>query len=96
MSFVKLEVSCLTKAQRCEIIPKLTKPNMTSKRKLGQECEANEGVIQNSSLSRHLLNLKVLPFKGFEALHKFVLNINDQLLCSDVQTKARQMYDEMR
>ena len=23
-------------------------------------------------------------FKGFEALHNIVLNINDQLLCSDV------------
>ena len=35
-------------------------------------------------------------FKGFEALHIIVININDQLLCFDVQTEARQMYDELR
>ena len=35
-------------------------------------------------------------FKGFEALHNIVLDINDQLLCSDVQTEAGQMYDELR
>ena len=31
-------------------------------------------------------------FKGFEALHSVVLDIDDQLLCSDVQTKARHIY----
>ena len=35
-------------------------------------------------------------FKGFEALHNIVLDIDDQLLCSDVQTEAGQMYDELR
>ena len=34
-------------------------------------------------------------FKGFEALHNTIPDINDQLLCSDVQTEARQMYDEL-
>ena len=34
-------------------------------------------------------------FKGFEALHITVLNIDDQLLCSNVQTEAEQMYDEL-
>jgi hypothetical protein len=34
-------------------------------------------------------------FKGFEALHYIVLNIDNQLLCSNVQTEARHMYDEM-
>ena len=33
--------------------------------------------------------------KGFEALHNIVLHIDDQLLCSNVQTKAGQMYDEL-
>ena len=37
-----------------------------------------------------------INFKGFEALHNIVLNINDQLLCSDVQTEDRQMYNELR
>ena len=34
-------------------------------------------------------------FKGFEALHNIVLDIDDQLLCSDVQMGAREMYDEL-
>ena len=34
-------------------------------------------------------------FKGIEALPRIVLDINDQLLCSDVQTEVEQMYDEL-
>ena len=34
-------------------------------------------------------------FKGFEALHNIVFNIDDQVLCSDVQTEVGQMYDEL-
>ena len=37
-----------------------------------------------------------IDFKGFEALHNIVLDIDDQLLCSDAQTKARNMYDEQQ
>ena len=35
-------------------------------------------------------------FQGFEALHSTILDIDDQLLCSDVQTKVGQMYDELQ
>ena len=35
-------------------------------------------------------------FKGFEARHNSVLDIDDQLLCSDGQTKATHMYDELQ
>ena len=35
-------------------------------------------------------------FKGFEALHIIVLDIDDQLLCSDVQMEVEQMYGEVR
>ena len=35
-------------------------------------------------------------FKGFEALHKTVLDIDDRLLYSNVQIEAGQMYDELR
>ena len=38
----------------------------------------------------------VTNFKGFEALHNIVLDIDNQFLCSDVQTEAGQMYDELR
>ena len=34
--------------------------------------------------------------KGFEALHNIVLDIDDELLCSDVQMEAGQMYDQLR
>ena len=34
-------------------------------------------------------------FEGFEALHNIVLDTDNQLLCSNVQTEARQTYDEM-
>ena len=34
-------------------------------------------------------------FKGFKALHNTILNIDNQLLCSDVQTEAGHMYDEL-
>ena len=37
--WMKLEATRLTKAQRCEIIAKLSKPNAPSKRVLGQEYE---------------------------------------------------------
>ena len=35
-------------------------------------------------------------FKDFEALHSIVLDIDNQLLCSDVQTEAGQMSDELQ
>ena len=35
-------------------------------------------------------------FKGFEALHNIILDINEQLLLSDVQTEVGQMYDELQ
>ena len=35
-------------------------------------------------------------FKGFGALLNIVLDIDDQLFCSDVQTEVGQMYDELR
>ena len=37
-----------------------------------------------------------IDFKGFEALHITILDINDRLLCSNVQTEARHMYDKLR
>ena len=38
----------------------------------------------------------VVDFKDFEALHITVLDIDNQLLCSDVQTKVGQIYDELQ
>ena len=37
-----------------------------------------------------------IDFKGFEALHIIVLDIDDRLLCSDVQREVGHMYDELR
>ena len=36
-----------------------------------------------------------VEFRDFEALHNIVFDIDDQLLCYDVQTKVEQMYDEL-
>ena len=35
-------------------------------------------------------------FKGFEVLHSIVIDIDNQLLCFDVQTEVGQIYDEVR
>ena len=35
-------------------------------------------------------------FKGFGALHNVVFDIDDQLICYDVQTEVGQMYDELQ
>ena len=36
-----------------------------------------------------------IDFKGFEALHNNVLDIDNQFLCSNVQMEVEQMYDEL-
>ena len=38
----------------------------------------------------------VADFKGFEALRNNVLDIDNQFLCFDIQTKVGHMYDELR
>jgi hypothetical protein len=35
-------------------------------------------------------------FKGFEALHNTILDIDDHLLCSNLQTEHEHIYDEQR
>ena len=45
MKRMKLEATCLTEAQRYEIIAKMSKPNVPSKRALTRECEVSEGAI---------------------------------------------------
>ena len=52
--------------------------------------------MTKSSLSRHNESKNATDFKGFEALHNTVLDINDQLLCSDVHTEVGQIYDELQ
>ena len=37
-----------------------------------------------------------IDFKGFDALHNIVLDIDDELLCSKVQMEVGQMYDELQ
>ena len=100
---MKPEATRLTEAQRCEIIAKLSKPNAPSKRALGPKYEVSEGAIRKvrdnrenilqriifyESLSRHLLNLKVLLTSKALKLYTPLSNNHDQLLCSDVQTEV--------
>ena len=58
--------------------------------KLRQPQKMNHLSMNKSRLSKQLLNLKVLLTS--KALK--LLDIDDQLLCSNVQTEAGQMYDE--
>jgi hypothetical protein len=37
-----------------------------------------------------------IVFKGFESLYKQVVNIEDQLLCSEVQEEAEETFDDLR
>ena len=58
------------------------------------ELKKNHLSMMKSNLSRHLLSLKVLP--TLKALHNIDLDVDNQLLCSNGQTEAGQMYDKMR
>ena len=53
---------------------------------IDDEIQPIETVVESESAT---------AFKGFEALYNIVLDINYQWLCSNVQTKARQTYDEV-
>ncbi len=37
-----------------------------------------------------------VEFNGFESLYKQILDIEDQLLCSNVQTKAKETFDDLK
>ena len=80
----------LTKAQRCEIITKLSKPNVPSKQALGREYEVQKVWDNKRTYYNEIQLIKTFiesesatDFKGFEALHNIVLDIDDQLLCSN-------------
>ena len=109
---MKLGATRLTKAQRCEIIAKLSQPNASRKRALRREYEVSEGaiwrVMETMRIEEPPINDEIQPIetfveseiaidlKGFEALHITVLDIDNQLLCFDVQTEVRQIYDELQ
>ena len=105
---MKPEATRLIEAQRCEIITKLNKPNTPSKRALGGSMKsvkapaAKFGTIERTYCNEIQLietfveSDSATSFKGFEALHNNVLDIDNQLLCSNVQTEVEQMYDELR
>ena len=116
---VKHEATRLTEAQRCYVIAKLSKPNLSSKRApfdgtnseeycdvmlkdadevletmriegeppIDDEIQPTEKVVEPKSVTN---------FKGFEAPQSIVLDINNQLLCSDVRTEVGQLYDELQ
>ena len=54
---------------------------------IGDEIQPIETFVECESIT---------DFKKFEALHNTILNINNRLLCSDVQTEVGQMHDELR
>ena len=53
------------------------------------------GLIESQPIETLAEFERATDFKGFEALHNTILDINDQFHCSDVQTKVGQMFDEL-
>ena len=53
---------------------------------INDEIQPSETFVESESAT---------DFKGFEALHSGVIDIDNQLLCSYVHTEAGQMYDEL-
>jgi hypothetical protein len=75
----------------------------------GREYEVSEGSIRKVWDNRENIRQRIpsytdtfvesesaTDFKGFEALHGTVLDINDQLLCFNAQIEIGEMYDELR
>ncbi len=52
-------------------------------------------LINQSRLSSHRIEDRV-EFHGFESLYKQILNIEDQLLCSNIQTEAEEAFDDLK
>ena len=67
--------------------------------KIWKQCELKKNHLSmtKSSLSRHLVNLKVLPTsKALKLSTSLSLTSKTKLLCSDAQTEVEHMYDELR
>ena len=106
---MKLEATHLTEAQRCEIIAKLSQPNVPSKRALGagvwSQWRCHPEIYENNANWRTTYWWRNLTYRDicwiwkcyrFQRLwSSTVLDIDDQLLWSDVQTEAGHMYDEL-
>ncbi len=54
----------------------------------------DDGDVNTQELNVSLENRVI--FQGFDSLYKQVLNIKDQLLCPEVQTKAEETFDDLK
>ena len=109
---MKRKATRWTKAQRCEIIGELSKPNVSSEWATFDDAndkdwcailsEDVDGVLETvrieaeppivngiQPIETFVKSESATEFKGFEALHNIVLDINDQLIRSEVQMEAR-------
>jgi hypothetical protein len=75
----------LNESQRCEIIAKLSKTSTPSKRSLAREYGVSEGAVWGDP-----------AFEGFEVLYEQILDIEDQLLCREVQIEANETFDYLK
>ena len=64
-----------------------SKKSRTFKRTYYNDIQAIETFVESESTTN---------FKGFEALHNIVLDIDGELFCSHVQTEVGQMHDDLR
>ena len=67
-----------------KLVKALSRKSRIIRRTYCNEIELIETFVESESAT---------DFKGFEALHNTILDIDDQLLCSDVQTEVGHIYD---
>jgi hypothetical protein len=62
--------------------------------KIAETTMDDDGDVNTQKLNVGLEN-KII-FQGFNSLYKQVLDIEDQLLCLEVQTKAEETFDDLK
>jgi hypothetical protein len=62
--------------------------------KIAETTMDDDGDVNTQELNVGLEN--EIIFQGFNSLYKQVLDIEDQLLCLEVQTKAEETFDDLK
>ncbi|KAL2608200.1 hypothetical protein R1flu_026773 [Riccia fluitans] len=80
----------LNESQRCKIVAKLSKTNAEENQEDVNEDENVTSQVTDGELGNNFV------FKGFKSLYKQVFDIEDQLICSEVQAEAEETFDDLR
>ena len=92
---MKHEATLLAEAQQYEICVFMLEDinEVLEMMRIEEEPPIDDGIQPIKTFAK---SKSVADFKGFEALYNTTLDINDQLLCSHVQTEVGEMYDELQ